>query len=118
MRIQRTAMALVLALSFMGAGLHCSQDKGQGVSGEYQVQGSNPDGSPYRGTVQITRDGDAYKFEWNIAGQQYSGVGVREGDTLTVDWGQQDPVVYQVQDDGNRLVGSWAAGQANEELNR
>jgi len=38
-----------------------------------------------------------------------------EGDILTVDWGQADPVIYKVMPDGT-LDGKWAGGKAGEVL--
>ena len=38
----------------------------QALVGSYDVQGSNPDGSRYRGTAVIKRVGDKYKITWKI----------------------------------------------------
>jgi hypothetical protein len=43
------------------------------------------------------------------------GQGTLNGSMLTVDWGQPDPVIYQVMHDGT-LEGTWARGRAKESL--
>lgn len=87
------------------------------IEGKYAVQGLNPDGTRYSGSVTITvKDGTAF-FRWDIAGQTFHGQGPLTGNTLIIDWGQKDPVVYQINADGT-LTGSWAAGRASETLRR
>lgn len=86
------------------------------LPGAYQVQGVNPNGSTYGGQVTITADGDVYKFRWRISdGTIYLGSGKLVGRTISVDWGQKYPVIYQVGDDGT-LKGTWANGTASENL--
>ncbi len=86
------------------------------IPGDYACQGSNPNGSAYRCNVTISRSGDIYSFRWLIAdGTRYSGTGRLRGRTLTVDWGQSAPVIYQVGDDGV-LRGRWARGAGRETL--
>jgi len=83
--------------------------------GRYQVDGRNPDGKPYRGTVTIAKDGKRYKLSWTIGGSSYQGTGTIAGNLLTVDWGSETPVVYALAADG-RLTGLWSAGQGEETL--
>lgn len=93
-----------------------AEAEGNGVRpGTYRVQGTNPDGSPYRGTVTITRSGTLYQLRWQIGQDVFQGQGTLNGRVLTVDWGQPDPVIYQVQRDGT-LEGTWAKGRATERL--
>jgi hypothetical protein len=89
----------------------------QALPGTYTIDGTNPDGSKYRGKVTITFEGGIYKFVWRIAnGDTYRGRGTLRGETLTVDWGQKDPVIYRVADDGV-LKGRWGArGRGAETL--
>src|SRR5260370_30336030 len=44
------------------------------IAGKYNVVGSNPDGSTYKGTLEVIPHGDVYQFRWS-AGTQYDGVG-------------------------------------------
>jgi len=86
------------------------------LPGSYRIEGVNPDGSNYGGLVTITADGDVYNFRWKISSSQtYFGSGRLRGRIITVDWGQQYPVIYRVNDDGT-LRGTWANGIASEVL--
>ncbi len=87
------------------------------LAGTYKVDGRNPNGSQYKGRVTITVKGDTAYFYWEIAGQSYSGQGHLQGSVLTIDWGSDTPVVYQVNPDGT-LSGVWAGGKASEQLER
>lgn len=89
------------------------------IGGVYRAQGTNPDGSAYRGTCEISlgEDGE-YQFEWTIGSSNYTGTGRLNGNTLTVDWGDTYPVVYQVLQGGKVLQGTWSGGKAKETLTR
>jgi hypothetical protein len=84
-------------------------------TGNYRVQGTNPNGSTYQGTLTIERSGPLYLVRWKIGKDTYAGQGTLSGSTLTVDWGQPDPVIYQVMNDGS-LEGTWAKGGGKESL--
>lgn len=88
-----------------------------GVTGRYVVQGVNPDGSRYQGTAQMIQIGTRVRMSWDVAGQTYSGEGVVTGTTLTVDWGSDAPVIYDISNP-ETLVGTWARGAAGEVLTR
>lgn len=85
------------------------------LEGTYAVQGRNPNGSAYSGTVTITVQNDIAYLQWSIAGTTYRGQGRLAGTVLTIDWGAKDPVIYQVNSDGT-LAGVWSGGQASERL--
>jgi len=86
------------------------------ISGTYAAHGTNPNGTTYRGSVTIRRDGDHYRFVWLIAsGDTYQGTGVLNGRIVTVDWGQKYPVIYNVAPNGV-LTGTWNNGTATETL--
>jgi hypothetical protein len=84
------------------------------LSGKYTVNGRNPNGSAYSGTVQIIDNNGAVAMSWQV-GNTYSGVGKVEGRVLTVDWGANAPVIYVINADGT-LYGTWAKGKALELL--
>ena len=103
------------------AGANSSSELAKGISGLYQVEGINPDGSSYRGTCTIEfKEKSGYLLSWKIAKDTFSGKGVLMGNTLTVDWGQADPVIYTVLENGKRLEGTWKidGGEGNEILTR
>lgn len=60
---------------------------GVGVAGVYTVNGTDPEGVEYSGTVTIVGDGDSiYRIEWVITGGIHEGTGVVTGDRLDVEW--------------------------------
>lgn len=62
---------------------------GNDLAGTYTVTGTNPDGAEYRGTLTIAARGSVYQFSWNT-GNTFEGVGVRQGDTISVGWGAEE----------------------------
>ncbi len=92
-------------------------DRAVNLVGKYKANGRNPNGSRYKGKVVITRNGDIYHMQWWIGKQTYRGRGKLVQNILTIDWGQADPVIYQVLANGT-LKGSWAAGRAIENLTK
>lgn len=89
----------------------------QRLPGIYRIDGRNPNGSRYGGKVLITAaETGIYNLLWRISsGDTYTGRGRLNGDTLTVDWGQQYPVIYRVGKDG-MLRGWWDNGRGSENL--
>jgi hypothetical protein len=53
------------------------------IDGKYNVTGTNPNNSVYKGTLEVIKHGQVYQFRWN-AGVQYDGVGVQNGDVVAV----------------------------------
>lgn len=101
----------ILALGLIGIGLSfqaASYAANSDISGVYHVDGENPDGSPYRGTLRIERHGETYGLTWGT-GSTVSGVGILYKGTLVAGYG--DPacgvVVYDRQPNG-ALQGTWA----------
>jgi len=84
-------------------------------AGSYRVEGTNPNGSPYRGTLTIERSGSLYLLRWQIGKDTFQGQGTLHGRTFTIDWGSPDPIIYQVMNDGT-LQGTWAKGQGKENV--
>lgn len=80
-----------------------------GLNGNYQIiKGQNPDGSIYKGTVDITPRGKLYDVKWNIPGNSYSGVGLLSGNVFAVGWGTAKNVgVVLYVESGGKLVGQW-----------
>ena len=87
-------------------------ETGTPLVGTYDCQGVEPDGTPYRGVVQIVPNEGTYDVIWIFAsGQQYSGLGVVNGDVLAVSYFTNRPgvVAYKIHsgDNGPRLQGQW-----------
>src|SRR6267142_5669489 len=53
------------------------------IAGNYDLVGTNPSGSPYKGALEVIKRGDVYQFRWN-AGKQYDGIGVPNGNVVAV----------------------------------
>jgi hypothetical protein len=85
------------------------------LGGIYIAEGTNPNGTTYRGMVALTPAGKQYRFTWWIGTKVYSGVGQFAGRMLVVDWGQRNPVIYSFGQSDN-LEGEWADGSATERL--
>lgn len=88
------------------------------IAGNYAVTGTNEDGSPYKGDLEIIKRGDVYQFRWN-AGKQYDGVGVENGKIVAVAFTEGSDgkgcgvVSYQLIADGV-LDGRWGYWGTNE----
>ena len=88
------------------------------IGGKYQVLGSNPNGTTYKGTLEVLPHGDVYQFRWN-AGTQYDGVGVKNGGVVAVAFangadGKGCGVIdYTISRDG-ALDGKWGYWGVNE----
>jgi hypothetical protein len=85
------------------------------LTGIYRVQGTNPNGSHYRGMLTLTPFGKDFLFKWWIGRQTFTGSGQFAGRMLVVNWGQTSPVVYTINRNGS-LDGEWADGTATERL--
>jgi hypothetical protein len=85
------------------------------LGGLYLVDGSNPNGSRYRGMAALTPAGNQFRFTWWIGRQVFSGVGQFAGRMMVVNWGAKSPVIYTVARNDD-LVGEWADGSATDRL--
>jgi len=90
------------------------------IGGTYAVSGKNLQGGRYEGTCVVSGDAaSGYSFSWTIGSESYTGTGTLSGDTLTVDWGAPEPVVYKVLEDGAQLKGRWGPdGKGKEKLTK
>jgi len=88
--------------------------------GEYFVEGTNPNGTSYKGKAVISRMGDNYEVVWEIAGKKHFGRGVISGNSLHVNWGtnpdQLDGLVTYSMGENSILKGVWADGKGTETL--
>ena len=80
------------------------------LASHYEASGTNPDGSKYSGTADVTVISDTtYTIVWKIGDETYKGFGMRLNDSLaatyTID-GEPGLIIYKV--DGNGLNGAWA----------
>jgi hypothetical protein len=90
-------------------------DVGDGLAGTYVVNGIDPLGIEYSGTVVIgeTQDPDEFVLSWIVTGSIQSGTGIKTGDRLEVEWqatvgaraGSSGTAEYVITDDG------WLVGE-------
>jgi hypothetical protein len=78
---------------------------GSGVAGEYNVTGTNPNGSSYKGTMTAESRAAGYTFAWSNGA---TGFGVKQGETLSVGIGGSRCafVAYEIKS-GGVLEGVW-----------
>jgi hypothetical protein len=69
-------------------GADAPADKVPNIIGEYAVNGFDPLGEEYGGRLTITAGGrpNEYKMQWLVTGGVHEGIGVLEGNQLTVKW--------------------------------
>ena len=103
--------------------LPAGEDRSGGLPGTYTVNGTDPTGGEYSGTVVIeaTDTADTFDLEWIITGALQHGTGVRTGDGLAVTWtadasGNGGEIHgtgnYTIGGDG-RLTGTWQSDRAD-----
>jgi hypothetical protein len=101
--MKRTALSLLFSLA--AGGLVAAQDFG----GNYIVEGTNFDGSPYRGTAQIVvTTENTCRIVWNT-GSTSEGICMRYGPAFSAAYSSGDVVglvIYEVMADGS-LNGIW-----------
>ena len=110
-------LLLAVAVAVTGAQTATTAD----LAGTYLCEGTNSDGTPYHGVVNIARRADAYYLWWELQPDITAfGVGLREGDTLGVSYYGPNTGVIVYRIDGDRLIGRWtvpgADGLASETL--
>ena len=83
------------------------------VEGAYDVKGTNPGGDSYQAKLRITKTGQTYRLEWDVAGSSLNGVGFKVDDNLFAVWGDQEPFgVVSYSFDGAQAMGIWTLAGA------
>jgi hypothetical protein len=111
-RTVRFALVLIAVLGSLGNAAENRAD----LSGMYLCEGINPDGTPYRGLVEITATASTYQVRWTMSEQLTLGVGIFSGGVLAVSYVSETPGVVVYRREGNRLVGEWTVGASNGQL--
>jgi hypothetical protein len=85
------------------------------LSGAYQCNGQDVDGTNYAGKCTILKHGDTYLLSWEVVYPakspiplRYTGVGIQMTTGLAVSWGGPKPsvIVYEL-GAGGTLTGRW-----------
>lgn len=106
-----TVTSVALAASVLTVGLRARADEKLDITGEYQCEGTNARGAKYTAAVSISKQQATYVVKWDLPSQDQIGVGILEGDLLSVSWVSQGAagiVVYKIRNHGDTLVGRWA----------
>ncbi|MFV0526683.1 MAG: hypothetical protein ACK5RL_19540 [Acidimicrobiales bacterium] len=98
--------------------LAVGRDDPSGLSGVYTVNGLDPVGTEYSGTITIrdTDTADVYDVEWIVTGAIQHGRGVVTGDRMAVTWDEVNNATgrgtsdteYVIAPDGS-MTGTWVA---------
>lgn len=77
---------------------------GSGLSGDYNVTGTNPKGTSYKGTLTVSPEGGGYAFNWSNGSK---GFGLKQDQTVSVGIGGSRCgfMFYQIKSKG--LEGVW-----------
>ena len=103
-------VSLVLSASALPA-------SAQTVVGRFQVQGTNLDGSPYRGTAQVSAVSDTTcTIAWQTGDTTSRGICMRQGDVFVAGYKMGDAIglaTYRWRNGSEYLDGTWTiAGQS------
>ncbi len=100
----------ILIAAIAAAVLVSTSALAQGVGGQYRVQGTNFDGSPYSGTATITSSSNSTcRIDWKTGGTTSSGFCMLSNSALAAAYKLGNSVglvLYQLQSDGS-LKGIW-----------
>jgi hypothetical protein len=85
------------------------------LDGEYTVNGTRPDGTPYTGSLSITSvgsdsfDNDTYELTWTIGQAEIDGLAIYHDDILSAAFGAEDCglITYSLHSDG-KFAGTWS----------
>jgi hypothetical protein len=102
--------AVVVTMAFLFAqssSVVAAQGAGE-IPGAYYCEGTDRDGTPYRGTVVIARHGDVYHVQWKFESRVAAvGFGIMSGDKLAVSYIGRSVGLALYEIDGMKLVGRW-----------
>lgn len=104
-----SAIKTIAVASVFTAGLATAAMAAGFEGGTYDVRGTNPDGSKYKGTARIeVTSNTTCRITWHV-GSESSGICMRNGIALAAGYVLGDKVglvIYEIRDDGT-LDGIW-----------
>jgi hypothetical protein len=74
MKLLVSAAALALSITTAAAQM----------TGQYKIEGKNPDGSSYSGTARVEKTGDTWRVTWNIDGTRFVGTGIGSNEAIAI----------------------------------
>ncbi|MEM9560996.1 MAG: hypothetical protein AAGA93_00165 [Actinomycetota bacterium] len=112
------ALVVMVYACALPGNLPVGRDGDDGLPGLYTVNGIDPVGGEYSGTLTIveTNDPRTFRVQWLVTGARQEGTGRLTGDVLTVTWTEVDNATgqgtgsteYRIRDDGS-MTGVWTA---------
>lgn len=112
------ALVLMVYACALPGELSVGRDDPDGLAGIYTVNGVDPVGGEYSGTLTVVATDDPRRFEvqWLVTGARQEGIGVLQDRVLAVGWSEVDnatgqgtgPIEYVLADDGS-MRGTWTA---------
>lgn len=78
------------------------------LTGNYTLQGQNPNGTAYKGTLEVQETNAVFLLTWQIGSSVHRGTGLLTDNILSVVWStgnESGLATYRVA--GNTLSGSW-----------
>jgi len=101
--------AAVVALPPLIAPTLCAAQQVVAIDGMYRSDGVNPNGTKYRGTVEIAKDDQTYLVRWLSQQVTSVGIGIVRGDVLAVSYftGNNIGIALYHIEKGPRLIGEW-----------
>jgi len=109
-------VALLILASDGGPHGAAAQDQSpaKGVAGIYLCEGQNPDGTAYKGIVEIVRFHDTFLVRWTLPEDvTVIGVGIQSSGVFAVSYFGGAPGVIVYRTEGDRLIGQWTMGGTN-----
>ena len=109
----RTILLGMMVVVFGAIASLAAPDPKPDLAGVYQCDGINPDGSAYRGVVEIAKVQDTFRVRWTLRDDtSVVGVGILSSGVLAVSYFGGSPAVVVYKIDGNQLIGEWTMGGA------
>jgi hypothetical protein len=105
-RVFLTALTLTVSVSAAASA--------QSVGGRYAVSGTNPNGSSYSGTAEISPNGNVCRIVWHV-GSEWRGICMTSGNRFAASYHSGDTVgllIYRINGDGS-LSGEWTTGSGS-----
>jgi hypothetical protein len=95
----RIRLAAVLAFVVSAVGAASAND----LEGRYRIQGVEPDGRAYEGSLAVKKSGEIYVVMWSVGGRRYLGtaLGAPSGFAVSFKFGDSTGVgIYRPTNDG------------------
>jgi hypothetical protein len=100
--MKKTVVAVAAVLSLWASAASAQ------FTGQYKVQGENPDGSTYGGSAQIEKTGDTWRVTWNIGGTRFTGTGIGSDEAIAIGYRSgSDTGIALLGKEGNNYVVVW-----------